>query len=769
MARFNSVSTLVVANCFYELHLSNLSSSLYFLSGLVVDRKKSTKIRIHARKILGTSTLMENATVLVQRVTAESGDMKFLDKLAEFLSSQKGTLPHPLWTSRHDAILVHAIAKHGWIDQETRLRKIAEDSTISWGAPFEPNKAAPDSIVKERRQDMDELLSTASRAAALLNRNRELLETMKCFDHEVVKRSYSLTRQAAAKEDEVAAHSPSHSTLSVDQDALIASNPVSSGGNKEIEPVDLPTHSDLKKRAKLLLMHSHLQKPEAAASTGSAPKETPSHGFAVLDQTSRCNVLLAEMLKCLKKSKPLATKQNRKFSSLILEEVSHRVDDLKALAKKLPERADDISKSVSQMEKIGDHVILVQRNLTKSQRLYRNVIRVILGEDVHTGRKDTEEPLFPKPIIDIQAASKAKNKKQTPSQKATGERALEAATRMLYSRNERENGEISSDKGENFLQLTEIETQILSAACSMGIPVWTKSLAKQTAEPGLAEASSRNPYSWSWASFGESVAHSAKEAYRSEKSKLGRFKKEYSQEGSDRPENAEQLLYNTERMCSMKGVAADQAADYAGEPENCAKKTIMMLAKLFQLSQKSGSILSPSDLLGPGSKEMMWLESEVQRWAVSLDIVDHQGQPLGFTAFDFLDDVEGQEHSIEISAIMDRKGTRGVLSQICVVSCLRASFLKSRDSASKSGMLEQLSKSMASAGHHWESHPVWWGPHHGVGRKNMAYHDQLLLERLLHSGFAKVLDDTRSFGLSHVVSSHSRCLTGAFEITLLHN
>ena len=41
---------------------------------------------------------------------------KDLSKLLN--ASPKVILPHPLWTPIHDAVLIYAIAKHGWIDRE---------------------------------------------------------------------------------------------------------------------------------------------------------------------------------------------------------------------------------------------------------------------------------------------------------------------------------------------------------------------------------------------------------------------------------------------------------------------------------------------------------------------------------------------------------------------------------------------------------------------------------------------------------------------------
>jgi len=308
---------------------------------------------------------------------------------------------------------------------------------------------------------------------------------------------------------------------------------------------------------------------------------------------------------------------------------------------------------------------------------------------------------------------------------------------MLSSRTERENGQISSDKtpNSNFLELTEVEVLILSVACSKGLPVW------KDGRMGV----SNNSYAWSWVSFAQAVADLAIELYMAEEENLSKVKQKGEGE-------SEQLLWNAERMHSLKERASEQAADYAKEPETLAKKTVMMIAKMVQkMKQHPASEASSGSLIGSRSKEMSWLDSELQRWASSLDLLDSSGCPLAFTAMDFIDDLPDRS-SIEISAIMERKGCRGVMSQVYVVSRLRASLLDHSDTKSKAALLEKAAKMMASSpGNEWESQPLWWGPDYGVGRKNMAFHDRLLLERLLHSGFASVLDDAKDYGLSQVV------------------
>ena len=66
------------------------------------------------------------------------------DKLSDILGvDARSGLPHPLWTRKHDAILIRSVAKHGWVDVDSNLKDIVNDKDIKWGFPFEASKNAP--------------------------------------------------------------------------------------------------------------------------------------------------------------------------------------------------------------------------------------------------------------------------------------------------------------------------------------------------------------------------------------------------------------------------------------------------------------------------------------------------------------------------------------------------------------------------------------------------------------------------------------------------
>lgn len=727
---------------------------------LLADRKRTTKIRI-SRKVPATCTLMENAEALVERANAKSGDAAALQRLASILVVDKRTsVPHPLWTPRHDAVLIHAITKHGWIDQDSRFRAIAEDATISWGAPFDGTAGKLNSAaLAQSAQDAGELRACAQRAATFFNQNRELLDEYKGFNQRTVAQAYGLEREAVEDVEESLEYASSaapgaHPTWVVDEGALEALSTAGSttNGSGPREPVDLPTSKDLKHRARTILT-----RVTADNASSSQPLGSPSHGYAVLDQSNRCNTLLAAMLNGLLKA-PSQLKDNKKMGAAAAYEANMRLQAAKSHTGK------DAEKSVAEWEQLVSQVNLVRTNLAKAARQTKNVVRVMLGEEPHVGRNPSE-PLFP--VLKsastkhgpsaLKTHSKSSAKTQ-PNAKASGEFALETATRRLYARSERENGQLSN---EDLLELTEIETIILSVACAFGLPVWkNEDPAALFATSSDSPRSKSSPYGMSWAGYGAKVAVAADELFQKEKEKLTKMENDFSSltdSNQSTARNYPQELENAERAYGLKERAAGQAADYAQEPETLAKKTIMMLAKVQRHMGKATTGLTSVCLateLALGPKVIAWLENEIMNWASSLDLLDTAGRPLGFTAVDFIDDLpESERAAIEIAAIMDKKGSRAVMSQMALMTRLRSLFLGKEPKAAR---LEKALISLVASGDKWEWEPTWWATANSQSKeKSTIRNDQLLLERLLHRGFAGVLEDTKSYGLGDVAAART--------------
>jgi hypothetical protein len=665
--------------------------------------------------------------------------------------------------------LILAILKHGWIDQATSIRDIANDSDIKWGPPFEiqgDDCVPPPSTTK--MDDSEELRSTAARAAAFINKNRELIEEYKGFNHAAVKRAYGLSLSSESDLNDTGNSKPEQQTWVVDESALLGSHAEAngSGSSGRQEPVDLPTAKDLLRRAKLLLARSNL------VSTMALEPSRNVHPFVVLDQSDRCNILLAEMLRGLVKAKA-AAKENKKLCTAAAQEASRRIESIKELMDRNPSQTKVLSKALSDMEQIGQHISLVQRNLQRSVRQFKNVLRVILGLEVDAGR-NPEEALFPveKAKLNFAATkkpgkddkSKSPDKKQTKreskpiakpflslprpshtnmSAKTTGELAIENSQKSLSSRR---------NKRDQLLQLTEIEIRILTVACYKGLPVWSDDFERiVTGSVPAADGSSRKrPYALTWAEFGRCVAEHAKSLLNMQKTKVNRMEEDLKSRSTEKLKAPlRHKIREAEDVRDTRERAYEQSQDYASDPETLAKKTIMMLSKIRELSEDLLALasVSSSSARRRGAAIVRWLKDDLRRWGKSLDLLDDSGDIFALTAVDFLDDVEDEERSaIEVSSVFDHEGCLKVMEQVALMSRLRSIFL-SCDRVAKQRVLEGAVREVEGSSEPWEGRPDWWGSRKGEEGESTLHHDQLLLERLMHSGFDVVLEDKKSYGV----------------------
>eukprot|EP00428_Durinskia_dybowskii_P054724 CAMPEP_0170331820 /NCGR_PEP_ID=MMETSP0116_2-20130129/66897_1 /TAXON_ID=400756 /ORGANISM="Durinskia baltica, Strain CSIRO CS-38" /LENGTH=208 /DNA_ID=CAMNT_0010585097 /DNA_START=199 /DNA_END=821 /DNA_ORIENTATION=+ len=178
----------------------------------------------------------------------------------------RSALPHPLWNMDHDAVLIEAIAKHGWVERDKACRKIASDSGLKWGSPFQASDIDPKSRLSD--DEWKDLQDTAKRASYFLDDSEALLDGLKGFNRQkgfnrhLIIESYGLKH---AEEDSGA------KKWLVDDEFLLNASEKSHNNSKSTELVDLPTRKDLAKRAKLVL-----QKSIAVAESGDRVNNAPT-------------------------------------------------------------------------------------------------------------------------------------------------------------------------------------------------------------------------------------------------------------------------------------------------------------------------------------------------------------------------------------------------------------------------------------------------------------------------------------------------------------
>lgn len=287
---------------------------------ILADRNRNNRIKLHHNTMVARLSILYGAHKMVALADASaSSDATLEDRNTQLVSlitvNPKTSLPHPEWTLMHDAILIRTITKHGFIDRKSHSHAIETDKTIRWGHPFEvvsdatSEAKASETIVenKEKKSAMEyeQIVATAKRATAYLDEiEGSFKEGMQQAVINEIREKLVTTYGLVEPTDEEG--------WKINEDALkdhLASKNGSKSGGE-----DLPKRKLLVKRFKKVVM-TFIGKvaPEEDGvadvdaddnidnAEGDDKNSTKSHGFQVIDQTSKCNILLAEMVRGLLK------------------------------------------------------------------------------------------------------------------------------------------------------------------------------------------------------------------------------------------------------------------------------------------------------------------------------------------------------------------------------------------------------------------------------------------------------------------------------------
>jgi hypothetical protein len=716
---------------------------------LLADRSRSTRIWL-SRKLLSTCSFMILASSLVRQAKASLGSTEGIDRLASsMIVDKRTTMPHPRWTTQQDAVLILAVAKHGWIDQESSCRAITDDSSIKWGPPFEASRGNEDSSADSSSKfNFSNLRATGQRAALFLTEQHDLFEEVKGFNTNLVVRAYDLVRHSSeASELPESSHRPVWTvgdTLLGKADGSLL---------EQDEPVELPTKKDLVKRLKTALTRSSGTGTAGATQTPAAPPN--SHGYAVLDQSDTCNIFLAEMLRGVLKT-PSISKACKILCQLASGEAEARLDAMRISGS----TGANPGKVVEEMVRIREQIEVVRRSLNRSARQGKNVIRVMLGEEPHQARA-TNEIVFPvekAALSALQVATVASRVANTGT-KTSGEKAFDVAIKRAL-------GSSTFGDSNSVVELTAIETMILLVVCSNGLPVWQESAASAT-----ADLMHGTRYAMTWLSLGQSLAAMAEGYLRKAEEKTKKAQRDLAKSAPADVPKAQVAASEAANIFTAKTLAVGQAADYATDPDNLAKKAIMMLEKLRRHMGpvSTSSMASKFTDGGLGARVLVWLGKEIESWSRSLQLLDERGCPLAYSAVDFLDDISEHERaSLSIETSFDKKGCRNVMSQIASVSRIR-SVCGAHPLEELIPKLEKAANNIVTIGDAWEKQPNWWEPPSQA--RNSIGHDGLLLERLLKCGYNSVHENKDNFSYFGVVRARGslNTVTGLFMRTSAPN
>ena len=440
---------------------------------LLGDRSRSDRIAL-GKKLLSNLSFLDSLFGAAATADANAGPNASEDKKIEELSklikmNPRTGLPHPQWTLVHDSILIRAICKHGLIDKRSSADAIGHDTSIHWGSPFEEGAThkseKPDEEAEKKfNNDYVQLSRVASRASDFVQthsgnafeglKDGKLNEMRQCLiDTYGLAKTEDDDKWALNKEKLESILRPSKSSAEVE---------------------DLPARRPLLKRIRSVVKSingKHFEEQEEPDQTAAVQdisqagdemcKPKDDHGFVVLDQADRHNILLVQMLKnqlTFKQSAKVGPK--KQLANLILDEFDARIEDLRIIG-------DDSSKS--SMSKAKVEFKLYVANMNKNARMAKNVLRVQLGVDPVADKKGPiGTNLFPTAGEQEKKSSSVSTAAKGALTKLKQKKAFTAADAALN----RALSSIASNDKDGCLRLTSTELLMLTVLSSQGLPVF---------------------------------------------------------------------------------------------------------------------------------------------------------------------------------------------------------------------------------------------------------------------------------------------------------
>lgn len=744
------------------LTLDDLERHLHHFAPLqlLVDRGTSKRLGLVKRLLTTCATLFNAHDIVLKAKTDTVGVGSPADKIAQSLMIDKRMyLPLPGWTANHDAVLILAIAKHGWIEHDACCRAITADKTTKWGPPFDGDEPQQMADITSEDNNANTIVDVAKRVAKFFTTERETLDSLKDFKEALLVKSYCL-KFMPATEDEAA-------MWDVDENTLRGAN--SDETHNKGEVVDLPTKKELVKRAKTILA----KRITLVNRVPVAPQvvEKVDHGYQILDVKDPANVFLAETLRLLIKvsfnNSGKRRQLGRRLMNAAINEAKNRAEDI---ASKTPSNIV----AIEGMKSVCEHCSFANRYVQTLPVQAKNVIRAMLGLPLVTPK--TGSSLFPPVRATLTIESLPSTNETSTKSKPKAKPKLKKQ-RQKKNRNKGASGDIAisnamaavaneaSAKAQvlagTCIQLSAPETLLLTVVCSQGLPIWTDNwhdlidstqLIPEKQGPGFQNAIS-------WWGMGQVFEAAANVWHHTAFNKLQNNRTSFIDHFDNVPDtdvvkiNAKKKLEVLEQDENRKRLSLAVAGDYKNNPEKLAKKCIMLLESLRNHMGPVESIIGKSaskiaklnkseNGLGPFVLE--WLTHEIRRWAESLKLVDAMGQPLSYTASDFTPDDRNGTELHAIAALMDRKSCRTVFSQVAQQSRVREVFLKNTETGIKF-LLRNAIQDFADP-NQWDYKPRWWGNPVGGSTENYSVtHDFAVLDSLLEYGYSGIEETLAGF------------------------
>eukprot|EP00531_Pseudo-nitzschia_arenysensis_P014188 CAMPEP_0116154538 /NCGR_PEP_ID=MMETSP0329-20121206/21833_1 /TAXON_ID=697910 /ORGANISM="Pseudo-nitzschia arenysensis, Strain B593" /LENGTH=649 /DNA_ID=CAMNT_0003651523 /DNA_START=1 /DNA_END=1951 /DNA_ORIENTATION=- len=456
-------------------------------------------------------------------------------------------------------------------------------------------------------------------------------------------------------------------------------------------------------------------------------KTSESHGYVVIDQGYRCNILLAEMVRALVKGTTRTSIQIRHMWQLCHVEATS--------LKTMLEQQADKTKVIEELKRIMDQIALAKfASAKRSTTQGKNVLRVMLGEKPQAPRGNGDskpEKLFPiektapAPIARAKAPPKKKVKKFDAP---IGEKAIIRAMKKAHTHNNGMAFGFIKDKSDLGLQLTMIEAYILSTFCCEGMPLVLDMESIEDvggSREGLGDIARQQLQ----------LSTDAVSYCQAALTKAGNQNLEEKQ-----IEALASNLAKAESDLAVREEAARLSRDFSVKPsERLSKKSVMLIEKVRAYGSSKMSSKGTNkyeNFLGP--KVPKWFGKELARLAANLDILDDENKPQSWTTADISETIQNNPdyNKTVVSAFLDKSSARQVTSQIAMLSKLR-NVLSQHNEKDFRMKLNRAMKQSKRTDDEWEKRPEWWDD-------STDEHSFLLLKKLNEYGFRKIMTSSKA-------------------------
>eukprot|EP00804_Cyclotella_cryptica_P025678 CCRYP_002891-RD/>CCRYP_002891-RD protein AED:0.05 eAED:0.05 QI:284/1/1/1/1/1/17/975/2223 len=721
---------------------------------LLADRNKANRIKLHHNTMVGRMTLLNALHMAVKTadkdLSTNASDAERNRALSKLIKvDSKSSLPHPEWTLLHDSILLRAAAKHGWIDRQSSVNAIISDKSIRWGPPFETQDVARSESLDEPDKNTVGKMTSADIKYSQVSRVARRAVTFLSMLKDSLKEGMTTATFSEIQEKLITAYcliATEGDGWKINEDHLKESVLLDKRNVDDCE--ELPSKKALTKRLKKIVTaftqktHSdteEVEDPAPESDITDVKAGTDNHGFALIDQTVRCNTLLAEMTRGLLKLSKKANKQNE-YAQLILDEIDSLLDD--------NTNSGDSKDSIVTMKNLRQHILLYVGNYKSAPRPAKNILRVILGIDPVQSKAGTD-PLFPltteqKSIARVAKAAlnKLKKKSVTPA-----DLTLTRALASLESIARDEDG-TSSD----LLRLTSTEILMLTVLISQGLPVHNSNWNNLILNDHILEddtVGADGDFTISFYTMAGVMQLAAEFWLKVAEKKIEEKVKLLKTMNHDDPlmQSLVEEIAVLQKDKDNKKMTFSDAKQFSKEPLSFATRSITLLESvrknigpvdLNYAGEKRSRSLNKSEN-GLGTKVLNWFSKELSRWACSLGAVDKAGNVSATTSITANKD-HPQSHD---AAILTKRDCRTIYIQISQQSRLRSLFMKNSTRKLTHELIPQALKQSTTE---WEDCPSWWNREDADGCTCQDDYD--LLTGILdygYSGFDEILNSNISF------------------------